>query len=534
MFRFSNNSPEVDKSDSEARGEQPGQVMASNTQPGKSQKKKNSEYLEAAKRGDLQTVVTLLNSGANILCRNSKGNSALHLAAEEGRDEVVKALLDRGLDVNTRGHYDRTPLMRAAFYGHESTFNILLEAGADITCRDVAGDNVLHAAAAGGRDTIVKILLDRGLDIDSRDSEDKTPLMIAASQAQGATVKLLLDKGARLDLKNSECKSGLQIILDQQLIGQREEILDSMMKLFKNGYDEAKEQYTIKQKIKEVTSSSIVLRDCIKSLDKRFKWGSGKYWSMLFLHLFLLISGLSFYVLDISTDLKFSLHLFNQSSRNFPNEEDACRPDFESKFQETIDNCQTNFTLTKCLNLLQEAKTLGDGCFNKEQRFVSNPEEWSSAGIIAALHCAMPFLVSLIIWIIQNNFKICSIEKIMNVPVPIFSKIKNFHYTRKLFGVYTERRNSDKKRALNEINKIKWIETIQRNEAVVNLSHLIEATTEASFQFVFQTVYLMPTLFISFTAKSQGLTNWTDLFQWKIVSILFSFGTFALTFYNIR
>ena len=122
----------------------------------------------------------------------------------------------------------------------------------------------------------------------------------------------------------------------------------------------------------------------------------------------------------------------------------------------------------------------------------------------------------------------------MNIPVPIISKIKNFHYTRKLFGVYTEDRNSDNDRVWYEIEKKELIEKIRKNEAVVNLSHLIEATTEASFQFVFQTVYLMPTLFISFTAKSQGLTNWTDLFQWKIVSILISFGTFALTFYNIR
>ena len=361
--------------------------------------------------------------------------------------------------------------------------------------------------------------------------------MIAAVLAKGHMVKLLLDKGARLDLKDSEGKSGLQMILEQQMIGQREDILDSMMKHLKEGYDEAKEQYTIKQKIKKMTSSSPGLRDCIESLNKRFKWGSGKFWFMLFLHLFLLIRGLSFYVLDISTDLKFSLHLFNQSSRNFSHEIDACRPNFESKFQETIDNCQTNFTnftSTKCLNLLQEAKSLGDVCFNKEQRFLDNREEWSTAGIIAALHCAMPFLVSLVIWIIQNNFKICSIEKIMNIPMPVISKIQYFHFTRKLFGVYTWDRNSDDNRILYERYKNEWIEKIRRNEAVVNLSHLIEATTEASFQFVFQTVYLMPTLFISFTAKSQGLTNWTDLFQWKIVSILFSFGTFALTFYNIR
>ena len=61
-----------------------------------------------------------------------------------------------------------------------------------------------------------------------------------------------------------------------------------------------------------------------------------------------------------------------------------------------------------------------------------------------------------------------------------------------------------------------------------------EATAESSFQFWFQTVYLMPTIIIIFTAESQSSTKLTDLFQWRIISILLSFGTFAFTFYNIR
>ena len=71
-----------------------------------------------------------------------------------------------------------------------------------------------------------------------------------------------------------------------------------------------------------------------------------------------------------------------------------------------------------------------------------------------------------------------------------------------------------------ELYKNKWVEKIRRNEAVVNLSHLIEATAESSFQFWFQTVYLMPTIFVRFTSKTQGSTKWTDLFQWRIISIL--------------
>ena len=64
---------------------------------------------------------------------------------------------------------------------------------------------------------------------------------------------------------------------------------------------------------------------------------------------------------------------------------------------------------------------------------------------------------------------------------------------------------------------------------------IIEAAMEASFQSFFQTVYLMPTLIISFIdASGQGANQWTDLFNWRLFSILMSFLSLAWAFYNIR
>ena len=125
---------------------------------GKSQEQKNSEYLEAAEEGELETLVTLLDAGADLKCKNEDGDSALHLAALEGHNTIVKTLVDRGLDVNIRGDQDWTPLMRAAVAGYETTFNILIKAGADITCRDVQGNNALDVAAAHNK--IIKTLLE--------------------------------------------------------------------------------------------------------------------------------------------------------------------------------------------------------------------------------------------------------------------------------------------------------------------------------------------------------------------------------------
>ena len=114
--------------------------------------------------------------------------------------------------------------------------------------------------------------------------------MLAAGQAHGTKVKLLVYKGAKLNLKGPDGRSAFQIILDKEMTGAREEILNSMMKRLQDDYDEAEEQYKLKRKIKAMTQSSKGLRDCLSSLSDRFKWGSLKYWLMLVLNFRLLDS----------------------------------------------------------------------------------------------------------------------------------------------------------------------------------------------------------------------------------------------------
>ena len=200
-----------------------------------------------------------------------------------------------------------------------------------------------------------------------------------------------------------------------------------------------------------------------------------------------------------------SLHLFNQKKRNFSSEIDECKPDFDTKFNETVEYCRGQFEAKSCLSLLQNVKDLGENCFNKEQRFiVENSEEWNIAGVFTAAHCALPIVLGIVVWLIQSKLRIFEIEKLKKIPFPFVSKLLHFYYTRKLFSVYARRYDTNFPSGLGTQSRellhgreiTKWLDKIRKNEAVVNLSHLIEATAESSFQFWFQTIYLMPTIFI--------------------------------------
>ena len=98
----------------------------------------------------------------------------------------------------------------------------------------------------------------------------------------------------------------------------------------------------------------------------------------------------------------------------------------------------------------------------------------------------------------------------------------------KLFKVFTEDESENK-----ETEKLKWKEKYESNSKIVNVSMTIEASIESGFQFWFQSIYLLPTLILSFM-DIDGLNSWTDLFNWRIFSIAMSFATFAWTFFKIR
>jgi ankyrin repeat protein len=106
---------------------------------------------DAARRGDVTTLVELLDSGLDVQCRNTAGDTLLMLAAYHGHEAVVTLLLERGADpgaVNAEGavQASRSPLMYAAMYNHAQLTGLLLEHGADPRRRDREGKTALDLA----------------------------------------------------------------------------------------------------------------------------------------------------------------------------------------------------------------------------------------------------------------------------------------------------------------------------------------------------------------------------------------------------
>ena len=152
-------------------------------------RKRNEELLSAAMSGEIDSVIKLLDEGAEITSKDSNGDTGLHLSAEQGHHTVLKTFLERGINVNIRGKYQWTALIKAANYGHLTSLKILLDADADSDLKDRDGETALILASKKIYPEIVSELLRREAD-EKIEYDGKTAQQSAEEKGNQDVVKM--------------------------------------------------------------------------------------------------------------------------------------------------------------------------------------------------------------------------------------------------------------------------------------------------------------------------------------------------------
>lgn len=70
--------------------------------PNEINKQINEELLNASIRGNIETVQTLLDKGADVNAKNNGGYTALWWASFNGHADIVKLLIENGADINVK------------------------------------------------------------------------------------------------------------------------------------------------------------------------------------------------------------------------------------------------------------------------------------------------------------------------------------------------------------------------------------------------------------------------------------------------
>ena len=109
-------------------------------------------------QGSYDSLVLILEAGAQINIVDEAGNNSLYHAAENGHIEVVELLLTHNAEIDRENRDGRTPLMAAARAGHQGVLATLIAAGAEVGLSDFTGRTALDLAREGRSRKVVQML----------------------------------------------------------------------------------------------------------------------------------------------------------------------------------------------------------------------------------------------------------------------------------------------------------------------------------------------------------------------------------------
>lgn len=116
--------------------------------------------IHACAEGKTNSMNKLIEHGADLNIKNSKGRTALGFASRYNYYEIVKILLEKGANPNACSIGTESPLQIASIYGNEETVKLLLEfEGIDIKRKTlVTNKTALELAMDNGHGNIARII----------------------------------------------------------------------------------------------------------------------------------------------------------------------------------------------------------------------------------------------------------------------------------------------------------------------------------------------------------------------------------------
>nr|XP_018670871.1 transient receptor potential cation channel subfamily A member 1 homolog [Ciona intestinalis] len=161
----------------------------------------------AAIYGHVDIARSLIDSGANIRCRDGDDGTPLQFAAAEGNLQIVKLILEHAKSesrgklsdmLDERDNDGNTALHLSVDSGHLPVTEYIINCSlinrntAALNARRNNHETPVHLAARHGHLDIVQLLIRKGAKINTRDDNGSTPLILAAQYNQDAVVEFLI------------------------------------------------------------------------------------------------------------------------------------------------------------------------------------------------------------------------------------------------------------------------------------------------------------------------------------------------------
>ena len=308
----------------------------------------------AAVKGNNEVTTKWIWAGADLNIQNKNGKTALHNAAEKGSNEVTTTLIEARADLNIQTKNGETALYMAAGRGHNEVATSLIKAGADLNIQTKDGETALTVAASSGHIDVVTTLIEAGAEVPpSFYMINKDPSFISSvldflskkldkiddyqnkddyqkikdnlgieTTVEGKKTMFYLVRSQEYDRNRN-----LLEYIDTQnvrLIRQREELIDLSVKIANLNHrdDTEKAMEEVINHYKSGLPSGEGLRDMIAMIKERYPWPTFKKIIMILLSLVTCLLGIGLFVFDLTTDVQFSVEMFNKENKSITETED--------------------------------------------------------------------------------------------------------------------------------------------------------------------------------------------------------------------
>ncbi|KAL5117034.1 hypothetical protein ACEQ8H_005121 [Pleosporales sp. CAS-2024a] len=154
---------------------------------------------QATDNEQAETVILLLDHGANPNAEGPIYGCALTASAYDGTTKILKALLGKNADVNKRGGEPQHIVLLL------KNVKLLLDHGALLNTAPIGYyGNELQAAVYTGDEDTIRMLIKHGADVNAFGGHYSYPIIAAVSQGFSDATRILLEHGAHVNVRGGE------------------------------------------------------------------------------------------------------------------------------------------------------------------------------------------------------------------------------------------------------------------------------------------------------------------------------------------
>ena len=207
-----------------------------------------------------------------------------------------------------------------------------------------------------------------------------------------------------------------------RLLRQREELIDLSVKIanLNNGGNSEKAMNEVINNFKSGLASGVGLREMIIMIKERYPWSNSKKYIMILVSLVACLSGIGLFAFDLTTDIKFSLEMFDSAGNGSLPEYPTFSSVFKNKSLPGPRECWKGFEICWDQHSVVPEKKIT----------ASKSNEMTLTGWFVVWHCVQAVLLTFIVFL-SMNFKYfkCSLPNIENIalPCPVLTHIYLFY-----------------------------------------------------------------------------------------------------------